>query len=230
MAETKNVSVTMPNDTVYVSGIVNGTEYVFTLSGTTDAGTVWTADVARASPDVYVCSITAINSLGNSRTVETTLYYGLQLITDRTKEDVARALKLSEKGLENMTAAELEEYLAGLKGAYNASDMNRVESAVKYIADRFTVVGMHPEVDVHVLWDRSMYPDPAEMYRYLANIITLRALLTMAEDVPQVPPDMDKLNYEEANDIEKILLAVDDAITRISKSWYYSGDIYAGEV
>ena len=100
MEETKNVSVTMPNDTVYVSGIVNGTEYVFTLSGTTDAGTVWTADVARASPDVYACSITAINSLGNSRTVETTLYYGLQLITDRTKEDVARALKLSEKGLE----------------------------------------------------------------------------------------------------------------------------------
>ena len=52
----------------------------------------------------------------------------------------------------------------------------------------------------------------------------------MTEDVPQVPPDMDRLNYEEANDIEKILLAVDDAITRISKSWYYSGDIYAGEV
>ncbi len=230
MAERKSVSVTMPNDTVYVSGTVNGTEYVFTLSGTTDAGTVWTADVARASPDVYVCSITAINSLGNSRTIETTLYYGLQLITDRTKEDVARVLKLSEKGLENMTTAELEEYLSGLKGAYNASDLNRVESAVKYIADRFTVVGMHPEVDVHVLWDSSMYPDPAEMDRYLANIITLRALLPMAEDVPQVPPDMDKLNYEEANDIEKILLAVDDAITRISKSWYYSGDIYAGEV
>ena len=230
MAETKNVSVAMPNDTVYVSGIVNGTEYVFTLSGTTDAGTVWTADVARASPDVYVCSITAINSLGNSRTVETTLYYGLQLITDRTKEDVARALKLSEKGLENMTAAELEEYLAGLKGAYNASDLNRVESAVKYVADRFTVAGMHPEVDVYVLWDRSIYPESAEMDRYLANIITLRALLPMTEDVPQVPPDMDKLNYEEANDIEKILLAVDDAITRISKSWYYSGDIYAGEV
>ena len=230
MAERKSVSVTMPNDTVYVSGTVNGTEYTFTLSGTTDAGTVWTADVARASPDVYVCSITAINSLGNSRTVETTLYYGLQLITDRTKEDVARALKLSEKGLENMTTAELEEYLSGLKGAYNASDLNRVESAVKYIADRFAIVGMFPEVNVYVLWDRSMYPDPAEMDRYLTNIITLRALLPMAEDVPQVPPDIDKLNYEEANDIEKILLAVDDAITRISKSWYYSGDIYAGEV
>lgn len=230
MAERKSVSVTMPNDTVYVSGIVNGTEYAFTLTGSTDAGTVWTADVARASPDVYVCSITAINSLGNSRTVETTLYYGIQLITDRTKADVERAATLSAKGMANMTAGELEEYLSGLKGAYNASDLNRVESAVKYIADRFTVVGMFPEVDVHVLWDRSMYPEPAEMERYLTNISTLRALLPMAEDVPQVPPDMDKLNYEEANDIEKILLAVDDAITRISKSWYYSGDIYAGEV
>ena len=155
----------------------------------------------------------------------------LQLITDRTAADVEHARLLSAKGLENMTAAELEEYLHGMKGAYNASDLNRVESAVEYIAGRFTAAaGMHPEVDVYTLWVRSMYPEPAEMDRYLSNIRIIRGLLPMAPDVPPVPPDMDRLNYEEANDIEKILAAVDDAITRISKSWHYSGDIYAGEV
>lgn len=154
---------------------------------------------------------------------------GLTLITDRTAADVELVRRLAKKGFSNMTEAEKEEWLSGLKGAYNASDMNRVESAVKYIADRFTVVGMHPEVNVYVLWSRDMYPEPAEMDRYLKNIGILRELLPMAPDVPPVPPDMDRLNCEEANDIEKILLAVDDAITRISKSWYYSGDIYAGE-
>lgn len=154
----------------------------------------------------------------------------LQLITDRTAADVEHARMLSAKGLENMTAAELEEYLSGLKGAYNASDLIRVESAVEYIAGRITAAGMHSAVDVYTLWDRSMYPEPAEMDRYLTNIRILRALLPMAEDVPPVPQDMDRLNFDEANDIEKILIAVDDAITRITKSWYYSGDIYAGEV
>ncbi|MDY3240757.1 MAG: hypothetical protein SOW80_11640 [Anaerovoracaceae bacterium] len=153
----------------------------------------------------------------------------LQLVTDRTAADVEHARMLSAKGLENMTVAELEEYLHGMKGAYNASDLIRVESAVEYIAGRFAAAGMHPEVDVYTMWDRNMYPEPAEMDRYLSNIRIIRGLLPMAPDVPPVPPDMDRLNYEEANDIEKILLAVDDAITRISKSWYYSGDIYAGE-
>lgn len=155
---------------------------------------------------------------------------GLQLITDRTKADADRALSLSIKGLENMTEEETEEYLSDLKGAYNASDLNRVESAVSFIAERFAVAGLHPKVEVYILWNRSKFPHLSEMERYLANISTLRALLPMASDVPQVPPDMDHLNYEEANDIEKILLAIDDAITRITKGWYYSGDIYAGEV
>ena len=38
------------------------------------------------------------------------------------------------------------------------------------------------------------------------------------------------LSWEEANAIESILLAVDEAVTRMSQAWYYSGDLYAGEV
>lgn len=231
MADIQNVAVTLPNDTVYVEGTVNETAYVFTLSGTTSAGTIWTADVARATPDVYVCRITATSSTGSSRTIETTLYYGLlDLITDRTKADVDRVINLAAKGIEGMTEDELAEFLAGMKGAYNATDLNRVESAVQYVAQRLTIAGLHPVLETKTLWDKKEFPVREEMERYLGNIRKLRSLLPMAADVPAAPEDMDRLTHEEANNIEKILLAIDAVITNISLAWLYSSEVYAGEV
>lgn len=230
MTDIQNIAVTMPNDTVYVNGTVNGVECVFTLTGSSSAGTIWTADVARATPDVYVCRITATSSTGSTTTIETTLYYGLlDLITDRTKADVYRVIDLAAKGIEGMTEDELAEFLAGMKGAYNATDLNRVESAVQYVAQRLTIAGLHPVLET-TLWDRKEFPVREEMERYLGNIRKLRSLLPMAADVPAAPEDMDRLTHEEANNIEKILLAVDAAITNISLAWLYSSEVYAGEV
>lgn len=228
---TKGIAVTMPNNTVYVNGTVNGVEYVFTLTGSSAEGTVWTADVARAVPDVYVCKITATASTGTTATVEVTLYYGLQgMITDRTQEDVDYVMKLASKGIAGMTADELIAWNEGLKGAYNATDLNRVESAVQYIIDRFAIAGVFPKLHVKTTWSRDNYPNQSEMERYLDNIRVLRSVLPMASDVPEVPFDMHLLTYQEANDIEKILLVIDDVITKISKIWFYSNEIYAGEV
>ena len=38
------------------------------------------------------------------------------------------------------------------------------------------------------------------------------------------------LNYVKANNIEQILLDLDALITNITKSWGFSGEVYAGEV
>lgn len=62
------------------------------------------------------------------------------LITDRTAADVARVHELAVKGYAGMTAAELAEWLAGVKGAYNAVDLNRVGTALNYLRDRLTGV------------------------------------------------------------------------------------------
>lgn len=65
------------------------------------------------------------------------------LITDRTAADVARVHELAVKGYAGMTAAELAElaeWLAGMKGAYNAVDLNRVGTALNYLRDRLTGV------------------------------------------------------------------------------------------
>ena len=49
-------------------------------------------------------------------------------------------------------------------------------------------------------------------------------------NTPDVPADMESFTYQEANNIEKILLDIDTLLTGIEQSWFYSGDVYSGEV
>ena len=64
----------------------------------------------------------------------------IELITDRTSQDVARVKELTFK---DMTADELTEWLAGMKGAYNYTDLNRVNEAVIYVTERLKTVGWY---------------------------------------------------------------------------------------
>ena len=52
------------------------------------------------------------------------------LVYDRTQADVDRVFTLKNKilteGLSSLSAEEKAEYMAGMKGAYNYGDMNRV--------------------------------------------------------------------------------------------------------
>ena len=75
--------------------------------------------------------------------------------------------------------------------------------------------------------------------RKLATIAPIRSLLPsidkplalpLRDGTPPAPGDMLSLTWEEANAIESILLAVDDAITRMSQAWFFAGDLYSGEV
>lgn len=152
------------------------------------------------------------------------------LITDRDNADLERARDLAEKGVENMTAAELQEYLAGLKGAYNVSDLNRVEEALKYLTTRLKLAGFYIELNTKTDWRNDMLPPPAEFERYLQNVRKIRDVLPAGSDMPAVPESMENLQIYEANDIEQILLNIEQIITNISKAWYYSGETYAGEV
>lgn len=63
------------------------------------------------------------------------------LITDRTQADETRAEQLAAKGWAAMTTAEREEWLAGPKGAYNATDLNRVTAAIEYLNDKLSSYG-----------------------------------------------------------------------------------------
>ena len=94
------------------------------------------------------------------------------------------------------------------KGAYNYSDLNRVERAVSEISD---LVGLNLTTKTDWrMWD---IPKSADMVRYLNNISMIRNFITDKSGVPETPTTMNHLTYADANDIEKILLAAYESVT-----------------
>lgn len=86
------------------------------------------------------------------------------------------------------------------RGAYNYSDLNRVERAVAEISD-IAGLGLVTKTDWG-MWD---IPTVSQMSRYLDNIRAIRALV--GEGVPAAPVSMNNLTYVDANTIETIILA-----------------------
>lgn len=224
---TQNVSVLLPSDVAYVSGTVNGVEYTWTNIEENR----WEAVVERTESEIYVVVLTIINTLGTTTVENFTLYYGtLSLITDRTAQDVERWRYLHTKGWEAMSEAERDEWRSSLKGAYNYTDMNRVESAVQFIADRFSDLGYYVAPEVKMVWSVSDHPTKVDMDRYFANIALLRSILTVLPTTPKAPTTEKKLDYQVANDIEQILSDVDRLISSVKQGWYYAGDVFTGEI
>jgi hypothetical protein len=86
------------------------------------------------------------------------------------------------------------------KGAYNYSDLNRVERAVAEISD-LRGLNLVTKTDWG-MWD---IPTESEMVRYLNNIQKIRETLGDAADIPIPPASMNNLTYADANNIEIIL-------------------------
>lgn len=112
---------------------------------------------------------------------------------------------------------------------YNASDLNRVGDAVRYLAKRFTDYGYAVEVSPKADWSESDTPTTGQMETYRLNIAHLRAVIAIMASTPETPETMRALNYVKANNIERILLDLDTLITNMEQAWFFSGDLYAGE-
>ena len=152
------------------------------------------------------------------------------LITDRTAADKAQAEQLNAKGWENMTSEERTLYLSDqLKGAYKASDFNRVEAAVEYVASKINASGTIVVVSTRT-WADSDVPTAEEYEAYRQNIVALRAALAVLPGTPSVPESIPALTIEEANHIEQILLNIDSMLDLMAAAPIFSGEIYAGEV
>ena len=83
------------------------------------------------------------------------------------------------------------------KGAYNYSDLNRVERAVEEISDR-AGLNLITKTD-WTMWD---IPKLEDMTRYISNIATIRNHFSISTNIPT---SMNNLTYEGANNIELIL-------------------------
>lgn len=90
------------------------------------------------------------------------------------------------------------------------------------------VVTTTPDTRDRYTWFEDDIPTPSQMTQYLANVAAIRAAITA--DTPATPESMANLTYTEANDIEQILIDIDDALTRAAAAWFYSGDLFSGEI
>ena len=155
------------------------------------------------------------------------------LITDRTAADFYRWLELRNKGYSNMTEAERAEWdAANMKGAYNASDLNRVGAALNYVRDRLSEAHYLPlaAFSARTDWNIDDIPTAEEWGKYLSYVSIIREALAQFPSTPPTPDNTGSLDYTEANNIEKILIDVDKLINNMQAAPYYCGELYSGEV
>lgn len=121
-------------------------------------------------------------------------------ITDRTAQDVATRTE---------------------KGFYNVSDVQRVNSYIQYLSD---VLGLNLTV-TNVSLGQALTRE--QMNDILNNINAIRAVWYVASDTPQTPIAVN-WNYQKANNIEKILKALDEFYQSSQIDKIYSGTFRAG--
>lgn len=158
-----------------------------------------------------------------------------ELIYDRTQEDVDRALELRRKilkggGISALTSDELAEYLAGMKGAYNAADLNRVGEAINYLVERMKSLAIYDDSIIpNTDWEIGEWVVQSKVTNLLSCLNKVRAKLDLPTDAPAVPATLDNLEYQTANDIERLLLMIDKRITQTTAAFPYTGVRYCGQ-
>lgn len=142
-------------------------------------------------------------------------------VTDRTMKDVERAGSLHKKGWKALSQEERLEWLSGLKGALNISDLERLENNIELLSgllglDLNTCLGNIPEI-----------PDSSYFTQLLSNIGIIREAYCIHDSTPKTP-QMPFNDYSKMNDAESILSDVYHIFNQ--KYHYLCGEgLYAGD-
>lgn len=148
----------------------------------------------------------------------------MEWVYDRTQEDVKRAKLLTQKyAAGTITKTEKKEWAAGMKGALNASDLNRIEGNIREIAG-FLAITVTTKT-----WEKNQIPRVSDFKRIRDNVQRIRDAWSTLKDTTDTP-DTPLVTYQQWNAIERILHDVKYVYDRVMDSYYYCGDeIYAGE-
>lgn len=156
------------------------------------------------------------------------------LVTDRTAADYEHWEYLRNKGFANMTTAEREEWLAGnMKGSYNASDLNRVGEALNYLCEKLTnasYITQQTTFTAKTDWRKTDFITKHDFGHYLNCVSVIREAMSRFDTTPRTPTDNTALSYEEANNIEQILVDVEILLKNMLASRFYCGDVFSGEI
>jgi LAS superfamily LD-carboxypeptidase LdcB len=127
-----------------------------------------------------------------------------------------------------------QDYPFPAKGAYNAEDFERINKIFEYLQNKMnSEYGFALNLTIKTNWtmaDLAQTGAYTAMENYRQNVVKIRSAITVTADTPQTPASMNKLTAKQANDIEKILKDVDWLISNMIAAYYYSGELFSGEV
>lgn len=130
---------------------------------------------------------------------------------------------------EPLTADEANAYFMGLKGCYNAVDLNRVESKVRELASRLDGYGYRNKIITYTRWKIADIVHYSDVARYLANIAMLKRIYHVYPTSPPVPTVKQWIGYIQANAIEKILVDIESLVDLMIQTFISSGTIKSDE-
>lgn len=106
------------------------------------------------------------------------------------------------------------------KGQYTHTDLNRVESWCKYIADVLNGYNYYVSIDAKTNWKESDYHWSEDLERIRQNVNRLKEAYF---SFTQIPANLEYMTWQKANDIEKILFEIDKIIGYMENDFIYCG-------
>ena len=155
----------------------------------------------------------------------------LELIYDRTESDIlaVSAIRATHQALKNWAELTDAEKAQLERGTLTCNTLNRVQSAISALSAELTTAGYLHSVDIHADWVNGDVMKLSDWTQYLANVQALRdAFYTLAE-TGELPAATDKLGWQGANMIEKILADIDLLIGWMKSSYRRCGTFNSGE-
>lgn len=115
----------------------------------------------------------------------------------------------------------------GSGATYGIDDTNRVGSATVLLAQLLTAEGYVTTVNVKTDWAITDIYYVDQLETYLGNVKKCKIQLVGAYDVP-LPEDVYYWDYEDANNIERCLIWLRQALDRMRQAYIYCGTINCG--
>lgn len=151
------------------------------------------------------------------------------LITDRTTADLQAVKSLNSVDMSTWSIQDVTQYLSGMKGAYNANDLNRVGQACAYLYGEFTRLGYDVTgyTPLRTNWTIYDIPTAQSMIVYITTVNALKAIWNAVQEIPST---MERLTVNGANNIERLLIEIDELKQLLETGFIYSVEVESGEV
>lgn len=112
------------------------------------------------------------------------------------------------------------------KGQYTYTDLNRIESWCRYMANILNSYNYYVSINTKMDWKESDYHYSEDLERIRQNVNTLKEAYF---SFTQIPENLEYMTFEKANDIEKILYEIDKIIGDMENNFIYCGISNCGQ-